>query len=176
MPEDSEAPTEYAEHQQLRQGMSEWESERYGEKLQLYYQQRENASKYTQFIREERASRLQKKRDQILQHRVDAMEEKIRGAQQSTQPIVLAQDGKKGAADSDEEGGDPKRNAPLDYEFQFGMMDTAIAEPGLALPPNQDGLFVTRPIDKYEPVPDEKKRPFAPDPLQPMKKRFPAQP
>ena len=40
----------------------------------------------------------------------------------------------------------------MDYEFQLGMMETGIMEPELALPPNLDGLFVTRPIDKYEPI------------------------
>ena len=58
----------------------------------------------------------------------------------------------KKALDSDEEDKDPKKTVPMDYEFQLGMMETGIMEPELALPPNLDGLFVTRPIDKYEPI------------------------
>jgi hypothetical protein len=65
----------------------------------------------------------------------------------------------------------------MDYEFQLGMMETGMMEPGLGLPPNQDGLFVTRPIDKYEPLQSaNEKTIFKPDPTQPMKKRFPAAP
>jgi len=76
----------------------------------------------------------------------------------------------KKALDSDEEDkqnkGNPKVTAPVDYEFQLGMMETKMMEPGLALPPNTDGLFVTRPIDKYEPMQDvNEKAIFKPDPM-----------
>lgn len=40
------------------------------------------------------------------------------------------------------------------------------------LPEYCDGLFVTKPIDKYEPFTNQKKL-FQPDPMQPMRKAFP---
>lgn len=76
---------------------------------------------------------------------------------------------------SDEE--DPKKNAPEDIEFRLGMMHTGICEPELSLPDAADGLFVTRPIDKYEPLSSANEKDiFKPDPLQPMKKKLPSQP
>ena len=58
------------------------------------------------------------------------------------------------------------------------MMQTGIIEPELNLPEAADGLFVTRPIDKYEPFSTaaNEKGIFNPDPLQPMKRKFPPQP
>jgi hypothetical protein len=57
------------------------------------------------------------------------------------------------------------------------MMETGAIEPTLPLPPNVDGLFVTRPIDKYEPLLTlNDKGIFSPDPLQPVRKRFPQLP
>ena len=47
------------------------------------------------------------------------------------------------------------------------MMHTGIMEPELNLPEAADGLFVTRPIDKYEPFSTaaNEKGIFNPDPL-----------
>lgn len=59
---------------------------------------------------------------------------------------------------------DLKKSPPHDYEFELGMMETGVIEPELPLPPNTDGLFVTRPIDKYEPLKGANSL-FCPDPL-----------
>lgn len=67
---------------------------------------------------------------------------------------------------SEEEEKDPKSSAPVDVEFHIGMMQTGICEPELSLPDAADGLFVTRPIDKYEPLSSANEKDiFKPDPL-----------
>lgn len=57
------------------------------------------------------------------------------------------------------------------------MLQTGVIEPELPLPPNNDGLYVTRPIDKYEPPSQvNDKGFFNPDSMQPVRKKFPANP
>ena len=78
------------------------------------------------------------------------MEEKIKEKNAKEQVLVGRAPIK--ANNSDDEQKDPKMTAPVDYEFQLGMMETGLVENELALPRAADGLFVTRPIDKYEPL------------------------
>jgi hypothetical protein len=86
----------------------------------------------------------------------------------------------KKVVDSDDEPKetDPKVSAPVDYEFQFGMFEANMNGTELALPRACDGLFVTRPIDRYEPIASitHDKGLFKPDPTLPVKKKFPSQP
>jgi hypothetical protein len=55
-------------------------------------------------------------------------------------------------------------------------------EPKLKLPEEKNGLYVTKPIDRYEPLKAEKhidgkvKKSFNPDPNQIMRKKFPHEP
>lgn len=61
------------------------------------------------------------------------------------------------------------------------MLENGIQEPKLSLPEAKDTLFVTKPIDKYEPVKlakksDGKQIQFNPDPNTVSKKKFPSEP
>ncbi len=42
-------------------------------------------------------------------------------------------------------------DAPIDYEYEVGMVNANISVPHLALPEAKETLFVTKPIDDYEP-------------------------
>ena len=72
--------------------------------------------------------------------------------------------------------------APVDSEFEVGMMEQGLEEPKLNLPEGKDTLFVTKPIDKYEPLRAEKEidgkivRKFEPNPNLMVKKKFPHEP
>jgi hypothetical protein len=46
--------------------------------------------------------------------------------------------------------------APVDYEFEVGMIEQGLPEPLMSLPEAKDTLYVTKPIDKYEPLKVEK--------------------
>lgn len=56
------------------QKLSEYEQERYAEKLQQFYYTRQNQEKYNDYLKSERESRLEKKRNKILKMRMDVME------------------------------------------------------------------------------------------------------
>ncbi|CAD8092149.1 unnamed protein product [Paramecium primaurelia] len=137
------------QQQQRMQGMSEYEQERYAEKLQQFYQTRQNQDKYNEYLKSERQSRLQKKRDKILNMRVESMQMELKQKFSSTED-----------------------DKPIDVEFKLGIMGRETDENDPELPEYCDGLFVTKPIDKYEPFTNQKKL-FQPDPLQPMRKAFP---
>ena len=84
-----------------------------------------------------------------------------------------------GQVSDDEEGG--KGSPPVDYEFAVGMIENGIVEPKLHLPEAKDTLYVTIPIDKYEPAKptkliDGKLKQFNPDPNTINKKKFPNEP
>jgi hypothetical protein len=87
-----------------------------------------------------------------------------------------------GASPSQHQSDDEEKAVPpIDYEFQVGMIEHGIAEPQLNLPEAKDTLFVTKPIDKYEPVKpvtksDGKQVPFNPDPNTVSKKKYPSEP
>ena len=61
------------------------------------------------------------------------------------------------------------------------MVENGIEEPKVTLPDVKDSLFVTKPIDKYEPMKqaltlDGKIKEFKPDPNQIVKKKFSSEP
>lgn len=91
--------------------------------------------------------------------------------------------GKDQGGENSEEDDDPKKApAPVDYEFEVGMIEQGINEPDMRLPEVKDTLFVTKPIDKYEPLRAEKQvdgvivNKFEPDPNQIIRKKFSHEP
>lgn len=52
---------------------------------------------------------------------------------------------------------------PIDREFKLGILENELTEQDPELPEASDGLFVTKPISKYEPFTNQKKL-FQPDP------------
>ena len=76
-----------------------------------------------------------------------------------------------------EEDDEKLNKAPIDREFEVGLIENRIVEPKLILPNIKDTLFVTKQISKYEPMKsqsnlDSKTVEFKPDPNQQAKKRF----
>ena len=69
-----------------------------------------------------------------------------------------------------EEDDNAKAVPPIDYEFAVGMTENGIDQPKLRLPEAKNPLYVTKPIDNYEPMKAEKqidgkvKKSFNPDP------------
>lgn len=63
--------------------------------------------------------------------------------------------------------------APIDFEFEVGMTDTRLLDPMLGLPEAKDTLFVTKPIDNFEPYTTEETKEFKADPNAIIKKKFP---
>jgi len=53
------------------------------------------------------------------------------------------------------------------------MTDTRLLDPMLGLPEAKDTLFVTKPIDNFEPYTTEETKEFKADPNAIIKKKFP---
>lgn len=107
------------------------------------------------------------------------MNEKLKelGFSQNTNKRML-EHGSGQVSDDDDNG---KGSVPIDYEFAVGMIENGIVEPQLNLPEAKDTLYVTKPIDKYEPAKptkliDGKLKQFNPDPNTTNKKKFPVEP
>lgn len=71
---------------------------------------------------------------------------------------------------------DPKSNLPpLDYQFIMGSSQDKFCKK-LVFEKKNDTLFVTKPVDKYEPIILSNVQFFNPDPMQKVKKKFLSEP
>lgn len=63
--------------------------------------------------------------------------------------------------------------APVDLEFELGMMENDFEAKELETPKNKDKLFVLKPIGDYEPIYDEISKIFDPNPDFVIRKLLP---
>lgn len=141
-----------------------------------------NKSKYNHFLQEQRQSRQAQRQTAELQQKFKEFEAKNKEMKENSQVAVPPVNAKKKRADGTFEEDESlldvvpqKSQPPLDFKFAIGY-HTREKLPKLELPMKVDPLFVTKPIEKYEPVIEMQSQLFNPDPLQRIKKKFPAEP
>ncbi|EGR27619.1 hypothetical protein IMG5_193180 [Ichthyophthirius multifiliis] len=135
----------------------------------------ENKHKYNNELKEQRQERLKKEKKQIVQQKFNQIKQKLK---------EMGYDSLQQAQNKDQKDNNSKFNtleafkdAPVDFEYEVGMVNACIDVPYLPLPEAQESLFVTKPIDNYEPYKqDEKTGYFEANPNVHIKKKFTGEP
>ncbi|EAR97253.2 flagellar associated protein (macronuclear) [Tetrahymena thermophila SB210] len=141
-------------------------------KLAEIQKDKENKKKYDGVLEQSRQSRIQKEKQKIIDLRYHQMFDKLKAKGLVDQPDDEVSIGPVDNKDQIVRG-DPKIGAPVDLEFELGMMDPKIEPPMLDLPPSKDPLFVLKPIGDYDPIQDQIKKVFDPNPDAIIKKLLP---
>ncbi|KAL4498636.1 hypothetical protein ABPG72_019754 [Tetrahymena utriculariae] len=142
-------------------------------KIEEFKKSFDNRQKYNNELKEQRMQRLKKEKDQKVQEKFQQIKEKLK--------LLGYDDGDSKENDEDDEnkkplGSNPFKDAPIDYEYEVGMVDSKVEPPSLNLPEAKESLFVTKPIDDYEPFKQDDIKHFEPDPNVPVKKKFSSEP
>lgn len=101
----------------------------------------QNRQKYNQYLTNCRSDRFEQEKEEKVQKKWSLYQSKLKDM---------------GIASKVEEKLDDEglpENPPIDYEFETGMVDTKLTNKVIVLPESKEGLFVTRHILDYEPLP-----------------------
>jgi hypothetical protein len=133
------------------------------EQVKSFKTKRENQEQYIEFLRKERSSRLLQEKEKIIEMRMNQMKE------------IMKEKGLKPDLNKSDDD-DPKKSAPVEYDFALGMVETKINAPIMTLPQSKDQLFVVKALGKYDPRGAESEKTFHPQPKITGKKPFPKVP
>jgi len=146
-----------------------------------------NKTKYNKFLQDQRFERSVKKEKAFIEKKLKDLDLKFKDNQSNVfvpppPPAVakpLKDNNQTTNPDDDErlEDDNPKKsNPPPDINFILGIYPKENKLPKLKVPMKTDTLYVTKPIDRYEPIIETQSQIFNPDPMQRIKRKFPPEP